>query len=139
MYDDYGHVAGASIAEHLLARGASVVFATGQWSLASQLGPSLQAEPYNARLRANPRFTLHARTIVSAISPGRAVLRDLDTAAEREVAAEIVVFETGSSPRRELYDALVARGIEVHLAGDALATRDLQHAFASGRRAGAAV
>jgi 2,4-dienoyl-CoA reductase-like NADH-dependent reductase (Old Yellow Enzyme family)/thioredoxin reductase len=139
VYDDYGHVSAASIAETLLARGAQVTFVTGQWSLASELGPSLQSEPYNARLRSHKEFSLHTRTIVSAIAHDRVTLRDLDTEAEREVAADLVVFETGSAPRRSLYDALVARGIEVHLAGDALAARDMQHAFASGRRAGAAV
>jgi dimethylamine/trimethylamine dehydrogenase len=139
VYDDFGHVAGASTAEFLLARGARVTFATGQPSLASELGPSLQADPSNARLRSHPGFTLRARTIVTAIEPGSAVLRDLDTGAECQVEAELVVLETGSVPRRDLYDALTARGIEVHLAGDALATRDMQHAFASGRRAGAAV
>ncbi len=56
-----------------------------------------------------------------------------------EVVADLVVFETGAVPRRELSDALVARGIETHLAGDAFAARDMQHAFASGRRAGSAV
>jgi NADPH-dependent 2,4-dienoyl-CoA reductase/sulfur reductase-like enzyme len=139
VYDDFGHVAGASTAEYLLERGARVTFATGQPSLASELGPSLQADPYNARLRSHRAFALRTRTIVVAIAPGRATLRDLDTSAECEVEAQIVVFETGSVPRRELYDALVARGIETHLAGDALSTRDMQHAFASGRRAGSAV
>jgi 2,4-dienoyl-CoA reductase-like NADH-dependent reductase (Old Yellow Enzyme family) len=139
VYDDYGHVAGASIAEHLLARGAHVTFVTGQWSLASELGPSLQSEPYNARLRSHANFALHTRSIVSAIAPGRVVLRDLDSEGESEVPADLVVFETGSAPRRSLYDALIARGMEVHLAGDALAARDMQHAFASGRRAGAVV
>jgi len=139
VYDDFGHVSGASTAEYLLARGARVTFATGQPSLASELGPSLQADPYNARLRSHKDFTLFTRSVVAAIAPGRATLRDLDTGAEREVEAELVVLETGSVPRRELSDALSARGLEVHLAGDALATRDMQHAFASGRRAGAAV
>jgi NADPH-dependent 2,4-dienoyl-CoA reductase/sulfur reductase-like enzyme len=139
VYDDFGHVSGASTAEYLLARGARVTFATGQASLASELGPSLQQDPYNARLRSRADFALHTRTIVVAIAPGRATLRDLDTGAECDVEAELVVLETGGVPRRELYDALVARGIEGHLAGDALSTRDMQHAFASGRRAGAAV
>jgi NADPH-dependent 2,4-dienoyl-CoA reductase/sulfur reductase-like enzyme len=139
VYDDFGHVAGVSVAGYLLARGAVVTFATGQSSLASELGPSLQAEPYNARLRSHPRFTLYTRAVVAAVAPGRATLRDLDTDAEREVAADLVVLETGCVPRRELYDALVACGVEAHLAGDALSTRDMQHAFASGRRAGAAV
>jgi NADPH-dependent 2,4-dienoyl-CoA reductase/sulfur reductase-like enzyme len=139
VYDDFGHVSGASTAEYLLARGCRVTFATGQASLASELGPSLQADPYNARLRSHTGFTLRARHIVTRITRKRATLRDLDTGAESQVAAEVVVFETGSVPRRELYDALVERGIETHLAGDALASRDMQHAFASGRRAGAAV
>jgi 2,4-dienoyl-CoA reductase-like NADH-dependent reductase (Old Yellow Enzyme family)/thioredoxin reductase len=139
VYDDFGHVAGVSVAEYLLARGAEVTFATGQSSLASELGPSLQADPYNARLRSHPRFALYTRAVVAAVTPGRATLRDLDTDAEREVAADLVVLETGGVPRRELYDALVACGVEAHLAGDALSTRDMQHAFASGRRAGAAV
>jgi dimethylamine/trimethylamine dehydrogenase len=139
VYDDFGHVSGASTAEYLLARGCRVTFATGQASLASELGPSLQADPYNARLRSHPGFTLRARHIVTRITPKRATLRDLDTGAESKVSADVVVFETGSVPRRELYDALVERGIEAHLAGDALASRDMQHAFASGRRAGAAV
>ena len=139
VYDDFGHVSGASTAEYLLARGCRVTFVTGQASLASELGPSLQADPYNARLRSHQDFTLFTRTIVTTIAPDRATLRDLDTALECEVEAELVVFETGALPRRELYDALVARGIEAHLAGDALSTRDMQHAFATGRRAGAAV
>lgn len=136
VYDDFGHVSGASIAELLLARGARVVFATGEPSLASQLGPSLQADPYNARLRSHEEFTLFTRTVVAAVTPTRVTLRDLDTGRACEVEADLVVFETGSLPRRELYEALVARGIEAHLAGDALTTRDMQHAFVSGRRAG---
>jgi 2,4-dienoyl-CoA reductase-like NADH-dependent reductase (Old Yellow Enzyme family) len=139
VYDDFGHVAGASTAEYLLAHGARVAFATGQFSLASELGPSLQQDPYNARLRSHKDFALFTRAIVVAVAPRRATLRDLDTGAECEVEADLVVFETGCVPRRELYDALVARGIETHLAGDALAARDMQHAFASGRRAGSVV
>ncbi len=139
VYDDFGHVSGASTAEYLLARGCRVTFATGQASLASELGPSLQSEPYNARLRSHRGFALRARHIVAAIAPDSVTLRDLDTGVECEAEADLVVLETGSVPRRDLHDALSARGIEVHLAGDALATRDMQHAFASGRRAGAAV
>lgn len=139
VYDDFGHVSGASIAEHLIARGVRVAFATGEPSLASQLGPSLQADPYNARLRSHADFTLFTRSVVAAVTPTHVALRDLDTGLACEVEADLVVLETGSLPRRELHDALVARGIEAHLAGDALSTRDMQHAFASGRRAGNAV
>jgi len=103
------------------------------------LGPSLQREPYEQRLFGDSNFTALTRQAVREISSDRVTLCGLDSGIESEVEADLVILETGGVPRRDLYDDLVVLGVEAHLAGDALASRDLQHAFASGRRVGEAV
>jgi 2,4-dienoyl-CoA reductase-like NADH-dependent reductase (Old Yellow Enzyme family) len=139
VFDDFGHVSGVSIAEHLLQQGVRVTLATGLPSIAMLLGPSLQREPYEQRLFGDSNFSALTRQVVRKIDPNRVTLCGLDTGIEIEVEADLVILETGGVPRRGLYDDLVALGVETHLAGDALASRDLQHAFASGRRVGEAV
>jgi len=139
VFDDFGHVCGVSTAEYLLHQGVRVTLATGLPSIAMLLGPSLQREPYEQRLFGDSNFTALTRQMITEITSDHVILRGLDSGIESEVQADLVIFETGRVPRRGLYDELVALGVEAHLVGDALASRDLQYAFASGRRVGESV
>ena len=136
VFDDFGHVVAVSVAEHLLGRGSAVTLVTSLPSIAHELGPSLQREPYQARLGSHRGFTALTRQQLVAITDDHVRVRGLDNGIEQDVAADLVVVDTGVEPRRALYDSLVRAGVDVHLAGDALAARDLQHAIASGRAVG---
>jgi 2,4-dienoyl-CoA reductase-like NADH-dependent reductase (Old Yellow Enzyme family) len=139
VFDDLGLPVGVSVAELLLERGASVTVATSLPGLGAAMGPTLQRDPARARLGANDEFSLLTRMALLAVTPTHVRLEGLDDGRPAEVEADLVVLVSGSRPRRGLYDELVARGVDVHLAGDALDPAGIQAAIASGRRAGSAV
>lgn len=139
VFDDMGHVVAASTAEHLVERSTHVTFATSHPTFAPHLGTSLQRDPLRERLVASGRFELLCNTALVRVGDDRAVLRDLSTGVEVEVAAELVVVDTGALPRRELAEAAEQLGIETLVVGDANDPADLQVAIATGRRAGLSV
>ena len=57
----------------------------------------------------------------------------------QRLPADTVVFVSLNRPARALHDALVARGVESRLIGDALSPRFLETAIRDGHVAGAAV
>jgi phage replication-related protein YjqB (UPF0714/DUF867 family) len=122
-----------SVTEHLLEQGIAVVLVTSRAEIAAELGPSLQREPAQQRLRSNPRFQERVAQALVSVSDTSVTIEGLDDARSETLPADLVVLDTGAEPRRDLLAELEAAGYEVHLAGDALAAEDLQHAVASAR------
>lgn len=139
VFDDLGTPAAVSVAEHLLERGTAVTFATSLDAFAAAMGRSLQRDPARARLGAYETFTLLTRMALLTVTTSTARLEGLDDRRPAEVKADLVVVVGCVEPRRDLHEELAGTGIELHLAGDALDAADVQHAIATGRRAGMAV
>ncbi|MDP1819111.1 MAG: FAD-dependent oxidoreductase [Acidimicrobiales bacterium] len=133
VFDDRGDIGAVSVTEHLLAQGMEVVLVTSRAEIAAELGPSLQREPAQQRLRSHPRFQERVAQALVSVSDSSVTIEGLDDARSEILPADLVVLDTGAEPRRDLLAELEAAGYEVHLAGDALAAEDLQHAMASAR------
>jgi hypothetical protein len=134
VYDDVGHYEAAAAAEELLRLGVSVTFATHHALFLSLLEPAQIAGPTLARLRdAGMEFIPRAMPV--RISDGQCEIRYSGSERGRTVAADLVVFATHGQPDRHLAQAL-GDGIETHFVGDALTTRFLDGAIASGQDVG---
>lgn len=139
VFDDLAGIIGVSVAEDLLERGCHVTYVTSHDDIAASLGPSLQRDPAQQRLRSYSGFRGLVGKALIEIRPTEVLVEDLDGSNPEWVAADAVVLVSGAEPRTELLDELIAAGFEVHVAGDALEASDLQHAIASGRQAGQSV
>jgi len=139
VFDDLGNYQAAGAAELLLERGADVVYATSFAELTPDLFRSFQRDALAARLHAHPGFRLVPRASVERVTEESVTLRSLDSGVAEEVEADLLVLMTGFEPQTSLADELRADGVEVHVAGDAVAPLLLPHAIESGRAAGALV
>ncbi len=139
VLDDIGNYHAVGAAEALLDAGCEVVFVTSFPTLAPDLFRSFQRDAVARRLGQRDAFELRTRSAVVAVSPEIVTVRQIDTARESEIGAQLLVLVTGFEPRAGLADELRAGGVEVHVAGDAIAPLLMPHAFATGRRAGLAV
>lgn len=139
IFDDDGGIAAVSVAELLLEQGVAVVLVTSHVEIGAALGPSLQREPAQARLRSHPHFGERTSKALVAIDESTVTIEDLDGSNTEVLTADLVVLECAAHPRRDLLADLETAGFEVHLVGDAAAARDLQHAMATGREVGRTV
>jgi 2,4-dienoyl-CoA reductase-like NADH-dependent reductase (Old Yellow Enzyme family) len=139
VFDDCGNYEAVGAVELLLDAGTEVCLATSFDAVAPDLFRSFQHGALVARLGGYPGFRAVTRAVLERIEPGRVTLRSLDGGAPVEVDAELAVVMTGFEPQTALVDELLAAGLEVHPAGDAVAPLLLPHAVASGRAAGLAV
>lgn len=139
LFDTTGGVAAVSVAEFLLERDHRVAFVTTQPEVAAALGPSLQRDPYQQRLRSYETFQEFVGYSLAKVGNARVEVEALDGSDRRELVAELVVVECGSEPRRHLLDELRGAGYETYVCGDAADAVDLQHAIASARKIGQAV
>ena len=139
IFDDDGGIAAVSVAELLLEQGVAVVLVTSHPEIGATLGPSLQREPAQARLRSHPHFGERTNKALVAIDESTVTIEDVDGPETEAITADLVVLECGAHPRRDLLPDLEAAGFEVHLVGDAADAQDLQHAMATGREAGRTV
>lgn len=126
VFDDLGGYAGVGVAEHFLALGAAVVHATGNPQLGADLAASSQWEPAMRRLGANPSYLSLTRAALVSLTASTASLVGLDSHAEKEVGADLVVLLTAYQPERALYEALASAQAEVILLGEALVPSGLQ-------------
>jgi 2,4-dienoyl-CoA reductase-like NADH-dependent reductase (Old Yellow Enzyme family) len=139
VFDDMGQYPAVGVTEHLLEQGLHVTLATSCPSLAPELVKTMQRDPAALRLGAHETFSLVTRTSLVAVTAETVTLRGLDDEQEEVLPADLVVLVTSFERRADLADELAATGVETHLAGDAVAPLLMQHAIASGDRAGVAV
>lgn len=135
VFDDTGGIVAVSVAEHLLERGSLVTLVTTRAEVAADLGPSLQREPAQQRLRANERFDERVSSRLVDITTSGVTIENEAGVAEH-IEAESVVLEGLGVPRTDLARNLTAIGVPVFVIGDAAEAADLQHAIATGREVG---
>jgi hypothetical protein len=139
VLDDLGTYPPISVAEHLLIAGADVMMASSLPGFGMGLAAAVVQRPTAERLGAYKGFSFLAFQTVANITPTQVTLQELGNNRERTFEADLVVLCTAGEPRRELYDALVNVGKEVHIVGDAVASTDLGTAVRSGHAAALAV
>ncbi|HEY2652098.1 MAG TPA: FAD-dependent oxidoreductase [Solirubrobacteraceae bacterium] len=139
VFDDLGNYQAVGSAEWLLEHGAEVVYSTSFVDLCPDLFRSFQRDAVAARLERYETFRLATRSSVQRITPSTTVIRSIDSGREEAVDADLVVMVTGFDPQTDLFDDLERMGVDVRLAGDAIAPLLLPHAIRTGRATGTAV
>ncbi|BBX62533.1 NADH:flavin oxidoreductase / NADH oxidase [Mycobacterium saskatchewanense] len=139
VFDDLAEHEGVAVAEHLLAMGCRVVYATRFSALGERVpGRNLTAGLAYRRLRV--ALTGILTDVVPIEIRSKAVSFEyLHGGAGPEVDADIVVLVGRNRPNRELYAALPAEGPTRIAIGDANGSFGWQRAVQEGRRAGLAV
>jgi pyruvate/2-oxoglutarate dehydrogenase complex dihydrolipoamide dehydrogenase (E3) component len=136
-----GDSSGLASAELLHAAGNEVTLAVGSAALGETLH-QYQRNVYAARLyRAGVRVQHHLELV--GAEAGHARFRNLFAPElETTLPVDLVVLALGRVPERGLAEALAARGLDVHEAGDCLSPRSAEEAVLEGtlaaRRAGQA-
>jgi hypothetical protein len=74
-------------------------------------------------------------SVVEEVGPGRVRLANTLTGQERTVEVDTVVTALGGRAENALEAALSARGLDVHVVGDALAPRTIHDAILTATRA----
>ncbi len=121
-----GGLVGVEIAERLSERGAQVALVAAETVLATEMAPPRR---WRARHHLAERgVRVHTGVELAAIEPGRVRFRAAD-GADGEAPADAVVLAGALAPDTALADALAARGLEVHRAGDCVAPRTFEEAF----------
>jgi NADPH-dependent 2,4-dienoyl-CoA reductase/sulfur reductase-like enzyme len=129
VVDDLGGYAGVGVAEYFLALGCPVLHVTGNPVLDADLAASSQWEPAMKRLHARPGYAARTRSALVSLTASTATLEGLDTGAQDEVPAGLVLLLTAYQPERALYDALgSAPRARAILLGDAFLPSGLQAA-----------
>jgi hypothetical protein len=137
--DDLGTYQAIGVAEHLLAGGAHVTFASSLPAVGAELAASLVQRPSAERLGAYDSFTFLPLQTVAEITKEHVLLREIGNHRERKVKADLVVFCTAGVPRQDLYQALLQLGFRAQVVGDAYASTHLGRAIATGHHAAMAI
>jgi 2,4-dienoyl-CoA reductase-like NADH-dependent reductase (Old Yellow Enzyme family)/thioredoxin reductase len=118
---------GVAVADQLATGGAEVLLVGAQPSLAPSVGRRAKILMV-PRLTGNPKVRLHLESTISAIEPGRVLLRSGGHEEWRPVCGPVLVSH-GVAPRTDLLAACTARRprLGVHLAGDAGGTGGSLH------------
>jgi 2,4-dienoyl-CoA reductase-like NADH-dependent reductase (Old Yellow Enzyme family) len=126
-----GDASGLACAELLAAAGNEVTLAVGSAALGETLH-QYQRNVYAARLyRAGVRVEHHVE--LAGAEPGHAIFRNLFAPeVGTSLPADLLVLALGRVPERAVAEALAARGLEVHEAGDCLSPRGLEEAILEG-------
>ena len=138
--DGSGFWEACSAAERLAERGLAVQFATPARAMAANL-PAESIGPLLRRLRGYDVQLLPMHR-VSEIHAGKALLYDTTRLAatrvleEREVPADVVVYYAGKRANAGLAQELCGRVAEIHLVGDCVSPRRINHAVVDGYRVG---
>jgi 2,4-dienoyl-CoA reductase-like NADH-dependent reductase (Old Yellow Enzyme family) len=135
VLDDLGTYQAIGVAEHLLAGGVNVTFASSLASIGEELAVSLVQRPSTERLNAYPTFAFLPFQTVVAITKPTVRLREIGNRRERSVDVDLVVFCTAGAPRLDLYGELSRVGVNVQVVGDAASFTDLGKAISSGHLA----
>lgn len=142
VIDDLGHYEAVAAAEHLASRGLDVTFVTRHIAFAPLMESSLNNIPALTRL-SRGTFNLLTRTRAISVEDDGVVVGPTYLARgsnqTSKVPADTVVFVSANRPNRDLYNDLVALGVDVRVTGDANAPRFIPTAIREGNAAGAAV
>ena len=140
VLDDVGHYPAIGVAELLLDKGVDVTFVTRHLSLGTLVAGALMQEPALRRLTGHASgFRLVTRAHLAEVTEHDVLLKNLDSAGEERVTADMVVLMSGNVPNTEFADAISGYDGKVDVVGDALAPRWLEMAIHSGHYAALSV
>lgn len=137
VVDQLGYQEQAYCAEGLAARDATVRMVTPFPSIGPNIGFT-HIRGHMERLHA-AGVAMYTSTVVTGWEHGELVGRDVYSRNEVRVRADLVVVGGLKTPRLSLRAEATQLGIEVLVAGDALAARTALHAFREGDNAGRAI
>ena len=136
VFDDTGTFEAISAADVLLAAGLKVTLVSRLEKLGETIAfPPVTVAAARERLMSGD-FDHIGGAVIRAIAPGQVEIGASFTDRSRHIAAATVILCGIKSPNRDLADALAGRGLEVHLAGDALGHGDLLSAIHGGAELG---
>lgn len=138
LVDEIGHYESLDVAETLVGAGHQVEFVTRFSTVAANL--EMRWEMIGAVHMArflNKNFRLHARSLVTSVSPGRTQIVALENhQRETELVVDSHVMMSGSVPDRSLAEHLLSEpGLPVRVIGDANGPRLLEAAVFEGNHA----
>ena len=133
VVDYQGHMPGPGAAEYLADRGHAVEVVTRFFSVGEDVDPRLKTSVYTRFYQKGIAMT--PLCVVQEVGAGWVRLANTLTGEERTVQADTVVTALGGRAEHALEAALVDRGLEVHVVGDALAPRTIHDAILSATRA----
>jgi hypothetical protein len=141
VLDTVGHYEALAVVEVLMSRGLSVTFLTSLPSLAPYVQTTYRDVPALERFYQLGDFTPLTRHKLVEIQQGSCLVRPLQAGPNQvnSVLADTVVLVTPNEPLRSLFDELRGELTDIHLVGDALSPRDVQHAIREGHRAARAL
>ena len=133
VVDYQGHMPGPGAAEYLADRGHAVEVVTRFFSVGEDIDPRLKTSVYTRFYQKGIAMT--PLCVVQEVGVGWVRLANTLTGEERTVEADTVVTALGGRAEHALEGMLSARGLEVHVVGDALAPRTIHDAILSATRA----
>ena len=130
VWDPIGGPIGISVAERLRAGGREVALATPDLIAGNELSRSGDLAPANVRLQV-AGVVLERRTLLRAVTTGRAEIEERFTGERRHLPAAVVIDAGYRLPDDRLWRAT---GQRRRLAGDVVAPRTVYEAILEGRR-----
>ena len=135
IVEDDPHLSGTAAAEMLASRGCGVTIITPHMHAGADL--PVHHAPQLYRKLARMGVAVRPATFVTRILQGVVICEDRFGGQEARLDHEgAVVLAMGNVACNALADPLRALGLEVHVVGDALAPRQVDHAIVDGERAG---
>jgi NADPH-dependent 2,4-dienoyl-CoA reductase/sulfur reductase-like enzyme len=137
LVDQLGYQEQAYCAEDMAARGAEVTMVTPFPSIGPNIGFT-HIRGHLERLH-GAGVTMYTSTVVTGWEEGDALGRHVYSRESLRIPCDLVVVGGLKTPRLDLRIQAERLGIEVHVAGDAVASRTALHAFREGDNVGRAV
>ncbi|MCP3976315.1 MAG: FAD-dependent oxidoreductase [bacterium] len=137
LVDHVGYQEQAFCAEHLASEGATVAIVTPFPSIGPNIGFT-HIRGHMERLH-SLNVAMHTSSVVTGYAEGTVIGRHVYSREALEIPADLVVMGGQKLPRLDLMRVAEELGVEVHLAGDAVAGRTALHAFREGDNVGRAV
>ena len=134
VLDRLGTHEAAQVAERLAVAGAAVRMITSAPAVGGRIGFTQIVDQRRRLVEAG--VVLDVSTDLDRVAEGRVVLRRLATRTTEEIPVDAVIAAVHRRADDALRDPLVARGVPVHVVGDAVAPRDALLAFREGADAG---
>lgn len=135
VIEDDPHLSGTAAAEMLASQGCKVTIITPHFHAGADL--PVHHAPQLYRKLAKIGTTVRPATFVTQIEPDAVICEDRFDGHETRLEHKgAIVLAMGNIARNALAEPLRALGLEVHVVGDALAPRQVDHAITDGERAG---
>ena len=138
LWDQAGGIVGTGAMDALIDQGCKIHLVTPQFSVAEDMDVVRRVPLYERLLSAGAVFVPNSDVV--ALDGASVVIRNVYSQAESRIGpVELLVAWAGSRAIDRLRSAIEAAGIELHLAGDAIAPRTGDIAFAEGAMAARSV